>query len=119
VKAVVQPGTTVYTDAFMSYTGLEQDYIHHAIDHAYEYVRGEVHTNGLESFWSLLKRTIKGTYISIDPFHVKRYLDEQVFRFNHRRASDGDRFIEMIGAVVGKRLTYRGLTGADLSPATT
>jgi transposase-like protein len=115
VKKTVKPGTTVYTDAFQSYTGLERDYIHHAIDHAYEYVRGEVHTNGLESFWSLLKRTIKGTYISIDPFHVTRYLDEQVFRFNNRRASDGDRFIEMIGAIVGKRLTYRGLTGADLA----
>lgn len=111
----VQHGSTVYTDAFPSYTGLERDYIHHVIDHAYEYARGQVHTNGLESFWSLLKRTIRGTYVSIDPFHVFRYLDEQVFRFNNRVASDGDRFTTMLDAIIGKRLTYRNLTGADLA----
>lgn len=115
----VKHGSTVYTDAFGSYTGLEQDYIHHVIDHAYEYARGQVHTNGLENFWSLLKRTIKGTYVSIDPFHVFRYLDEQAFRFNNRIASDGDRFVSMLDNIIGKRLTYRGLTGADLTPATT
>lgn len=119
VREQVQPGSTVYTDAFPSYLGLEQDYIHKVIDHAYEYARGQVHTNGLESFWSLLKRAIKGTYVSVDPFHVFRYLDEQVFRFNNRIASDGDRFTEMLERIIGKRLTYRGLTGADLSPATT
>jgi transposase-like protein len=115
----IKHGASVYTDAFGSYSGLERDYIHHVIDHAYEYARGAVHTNGLESFWSLLKRTIKGTYVSIDPFHVFRYLDEQVFRFNNRIASDGDRFVSVLDAIIGKRLTYRGLIGADLTPATT
>lgn len=115
----VKHGSTVHTDAFQSYVGLERDYIHHVIDHAYEYARGAVHTNGLESFWSLLKRTIKGTYVSIDPFHVFRYLDEQAFRFNNRIASDGDRFVSVLDSIIGKRLTYRGLIGADLTPATT
>jgi transposase-like protein len=119
VRETVKPGSHVYTDAFQSYTGLEQDDIHRVIDHAYEYVRGEVHTNGLESFWSGLKRTIKGTYISVDPFHVFRYLDEQTFRFNNRLGADGERFTDVLARIIGKRLTYRGLTGADLTPATT
>ena len=82
-------------------------------------MNGRIHTNTLENFWSLLKRTIKGTYVSIDPFHVFRYLDEQVFRFNNRRGSDGERFVAMLAALIGKRLTYKQLTGADLTPSTT
>jgi len=78
-----------------------------------------VHPNGIENFWSLLKRTIRGTYISVDPFHVPRYLSEQVFRCNNRRASDGERFVAVIDSLLGKRLTYRDLIGADLTPATT
>jgi hypothetical protein len=80
------------------------------IDHTYEYVRGHIHTNGIENFWSLLKRSIKGTYISVEPFHLGRYVDEQVFRFNEREGSDADRFRATLSRVTGKRLTYRELT---------
>jgi len=91
------------------------------IDHAESYVRGKVHTNGLENFWSLLKRGLKGTYVSVEPFHLFRYLDEQAFRFNERRdpAGDGGRFTKALRAVTGKRLDYKTLTGKTLglSPA--
>jgi len=80
------------------------------IDHAVEYVRGRVHTNGIENFWSLLKRGLKGTYISVEPFHLGRYVDEQVFRFNERKGSDADRFNAALRRVTGKRLTYQELT---------
>jgi transposase-like protein len=82
IRQHVQPGSNVFTDALRSYNGLDADYIHEAIDHAKEYVRGKVHTNGLENFWSLLKRGIRGTYVSVEPFHLFRYLDEEAFRFN-------------------------------------
>jgi hypothetical protein len=92
------------------------DYIHEKVNHqADEYVRGNVHTNGVENFWSLLKRGISGTYVSVEPFHLFRYLDEQAFRFNNRKDSDRGRFIEALRDIVGRRLTYRGLTGADLA----
>ena len=82
------------------------------VDHAVEYVRGEVHTNGLENFWSLLKRGLKGTYVSVEPFHLFRYLDEQMFRYNNRRdMNDWDRFDLAVSQIVGKRLTYAELTG--------
>ena len=81
------------------------------VDHAVEYVRGEVHTNGLENFWSLLKRGIRGTYVSVEPFHLFRYLDEQVFRYNNRKMNDSDRFNMVVREIVGKRLTYDQLTG--------
>src|SRR5688500_9174946 len=119
LRTTIERGSTVYTDAHGSYRDISRRYIHEVIDHAREYVRGKVHTNGVENFWSLLKRTIRGTYVSVDPFHVPRYLSEQVFRFNNRRASDGERFVAVIDSILGKRLTYRGLTGADLTPATT
>lgn len=90
---------------------------HQVVDHAVEYVRGNVHTNSLENYWSLLKRTIKGTYVSVEPFHLFRYLDEQAFRYNWRRASDSDRFGIALSWVVGKRLTYSGLTGKELPAA--
>jgi transposase-like protein len=115
VKTVVKPGARVYTDDHAGYGVLERRYIRETVNHAYEYAKGRVHTNGIENFWSLLKRTIKGTYISIDPFHVFRYLDEQAFRFNNRRASDGERFVAVVDSLLGKRLTYRQLTGADLA----
>lgn len=86
------------------------------IDHAECYAKGNVHTNGLENFWSLLKRGIKGTYVSVEPFHLFRYLDEQVFRFNNRRTRDVARFIDTVRQIVGKRLTYAGLIGANLTP---
>ena len=89
------------------------------IDHAECYAKGAVHTNGLENFWSLLKRSIKGTYVSVEPFHLFRYLDEQVYKFNNRKTKDVARFVDALKGLVGKRLTYRGLTGADLVLATT
>lgn len=121
-REVVMDGkTTVYTDALKSYEPktpkgwMPSDlYIHKVIDHAEKYADGAVHTNGMENFWSLLKRTIKGTYVSIEPFHLFRYLDEQAFRFNERGLTDAERFKQVGSAVVGKRLTYRSLTGADL-----
>jgi transposase-like protein len=119
MEATVKPGSRVYSDSDGIYGALEHRYIRQAINHAREYARGRVHTNGIENFWSLLKRTIKGTYVAIDPFHVTRYLDEQAFRFNHRRASDGDRFVTLIDSLLGHRLTWNDLTGANLEAATT
>jgi len=113
VRDHVEPNSFVYTDDFGSYRGLEAEYIHGVINHAERYVDGEVHTNGLENFWSLLKRTVKGTYVSVEPFHLFRYLDEQAYRFNSRKMTDGDRFAEMTGRVTGKRLTYAKLTGDE------
>lgn len=107
----VEAGSTVYSDALRSYSQLNEEYIHNVINHAEEYVRGEVHTNGIENFWSLLKRTLRGTYVSVEPFHLFRYLDEQSYRFNNRKGTDGDRFFKVTGQVAGKRLTYKELTG--------
>lgn len=112
VKDHVEPGATVYTDAHPSYRGLDADYMHGVIDHAITYVQGRVHTNGLENFWSLLKRGLGGTYVAVAPVHLQRYLDEQVFRFNKRKGSDRTRFMEAMFSVCGKRLTYAELTGA-------
>ena len=117
VRANVELGANVNTDALKSYEGLAPDYVHEAVDHAVEYVRGNVHTNGLENYWSLLKRCIKGTYVSVEPFHLFRYLDEQAFRYNQRKNSDGTvrtagkRFEDVLGSIAGKRLTYDVLTG--------
>jgi transposase-like protein len=110
----VEAGTTVHTDAHFSYQGLSDHFAHNVIDHAEAYVNGEVHTNGCENFWSLLKRAIKGTYVSIEPFHLFRYLDEQAFRFNERGGNDAARFIAGLKGILGKRLTYTALTGSEL-----
>lgn len=107
----VESGCEVMTDAHRSYLGLSPEYVHQFVDHAEEYVRGNVHTNGMENFWTLLKRSIKGTYVSVEPFHLFRYLDEQTFRFNERRGKDSDRFNKVTGQIAGKRLTYEELTG--------
>ena len=117
VSKHVAPGSEVYTDALKSYSKLSETYIHKVIDHAERYAEGQVHTNGLENFWSLLKRAIKGTYISVEPFHLFRYLDEQAFRFNKREDTDAGRFGKIAGAVLGKRLTYVDLTGQSLPAA--
>jgi hypothetical protein len=101
----------VHTDSLKSYHRLEREYTHHVIDHAVCYAKGHVHTNGLENFWSLLKRTIKGTYVSVEPFHLFRYLDEQAFRFNERKDTDAGRFLKGILGVIGKRLEYVKLIG--------
>jgi transposase-like protein len=114
VRANVTKNASVFTDALKSYDGLNADYVHQVIDHAERYVDGQIHTNGLENFWSLLKRAIKGTYISVEPFHLFRYLDEQTFRFNNRKMTDSARFVLAASAIVGKRLTYKGLIGSEL-----
>jgi transposase-like protein len=121
VREHVEPGSIVCTDALKSYEGLDADYVHEAVDHAVEYVRGNVHTNGLENYWSLLKRCIKGTYVSVEPFHLFRYPDEENFRFNERKhddaegtvKTDGERFVQVVGMIAGKRLTYAHLTGNE------
>jgi transposase-like protein len=118
VRANVAPGSELYTDALASYEGLSPEYVHQVIDHAEAYAKGKVHTNGLENFWSLLKRAIKGTYVSVMPWHLFRYLDEESFRFNERHGKDGDRFLEVLSAIAGRRLTYRNLTGKALSGST-
>ena len=110
INTHVEPGSMVYSDALRSYNDLNYDYMHNVINHAEKYVDGNVHTNGIENFWSLLKRTIGGTYISVEPFHLFRYLDEQAFRFNRRKGTDSDRFFELL-TITGKRLEYRQLIG--------
>ena len=98
-------------------TGLAGEYAHEVVDHAVAYVDGKVHTNGLENFWSLLKRGISGTYVSVEPFHLFRYLDEQSFRYNNRKEmSDYDRFTMALSQITDKRLTYEHLTGKDMEP---
>jgi transposase-like protein len=111
VRNNVEPGAELFTDGWKSYSGLRADYIHKVIDHAEKYVDGQIHTNGIENFWSLLKRSLKGTYVSVEPFHLFRYLDEQTFRFNERKGKDADRFSTITGQLAGKRLTYKELTG--------
>jgi transposase-like protein len=117
IKENVAEGTAVYTDALMSYIGLEhKGYEHKVIDHAEKYVDGKVHTNGLENFWSLTKRALKGTYVSVEPFHLFRYLDEQSWRYNNRATkdnpiNDGDRFQMALSQISGKRLTFAEVTG--------
>jgi transposase-like protein len=114
IEAHVEKGSNVHTDSLPSYVAVASDYTHHVIDHAEKYVEGQVHTNGVENFWSLLKRALKGTYVSVEPFHLFRYLDEQAFRFNERGRNDASRFLLALVGVVHKRLTYKALTGLEL-----
>lgn len=97
----VEVGSAVFTDNLRSYEGLHSHFAHEVINHAVCYARANVHTNGLENFWSLLKRAIRGTYVSVEPFHLFRYLDEQVFRFNERKDNDASRFMKVVRAVIG------------------
>jgi transposase-like protein len=115
VRQYVLKGAEVITDEWRGYNGLSDEYTHNVINHAESYVNGHVHTNGMENFWSLLKRTVKGTYVAVEPFHLFRYLDEQAFRFNERKDKDGDkgRFLSAMAGIFGKRLTYRHLIGTD------
>jgi transposase-like protein len=117
VREHVLAGSALFTDALKSYEGLDE-FQHEVVDHAVEYVRGEVHINGLENFWSLLKRGLSGTYVSVEPFHLFRYLDEQAFRYNHRQGlNDGQRFDLAVRQIVGKRLTFDQLTGKNVDDA--
>jgi len=115
IREHVEAGAAIFSDELLSYDGLESDYKHAVINHAVEYVNGNIHTNGMENFWSLLKRGLHGTYISVEPFHLFRYLDEQVYRFNNRKLSDGERFDIAVRQIVGKRITYNELTGKEES----
>jgi transposase-like protein len=103
-------GAALYTDALKSYDGLDE-FQHKVIDHAVAYADGQVHTNTMENFWSLLKRGLHGTYVSVEPYHLHRYLDEQAFRYNKRHATDADRFVQLCSMVGGKRLTWNEVTG--------
>ncbi|MGI8771575.1 MAG: IS1595 family transposase [Acidobacteriaceae bacterium] len=108
-------GSTVYTDGWVGYDGLNRkQFVHETVNHMEEYVRGSVHTQGIENFWSLLKRGLNGTYVAVEPFHLDAYVDEQVFRYNNRRSkSDADRFNIAVTQILGKRLTYAELTGKN------
>jgi len=111
VRDNVEEGSAVYTDALLSYAALGGAYEHETVNHAEEYVRDQVYTNGIENFWSLLKRGLNGTYISVEPYHLFRYLDERMYAFNNREASDLARFAGVLSAVSGRRLTWVEVTG--------
>jgi transposase-like protein len=118
IREHVEAGAALYTDELGGYKGLNGEYLHQIIDHAVQYVNGRVHTNGMENFWSLLKRGLSGTYVSVEPFHLFRYLDEQVFRYSNRstpkrKMTDADRFDLIVRKVAGKRLTFAELTGKE------
>jgi transposase-like protein len=112
----VEAGSKVYTDQSNVYNNMAKEYAHEFVNHLQHYVDGRIHTNGLENFWSLLKRTLNGTYVAVEPFHLGRYVDEQAFRFNNRATkdnplNDADRFHLALSQIVGKRLTYQEVTG--------
>jgi transposase-like protein len=117
ILANIEKRSTIYSDGLRDYIPLKaMGFIHDTVSHVEEYVRGEVHTNGIENYWSLLKRGLKGTYIAVEPFHLHRYADEQAFRYNNRATkdnplNDADRFMLAISQISGKRLTYAELTG--------
>jgi len=113
----IEKGSTIYSDGLSDYKPLRKmEFVHETVNHVNEYVRGQVHTQGIENFWSLLKRGLRGTYVAVEPFHLDRYLCEQVFRYNNRATkdnplTDSDRFALAVSQITGKRLTYAELTG--------
>jgi transposase-like protein len=111
IRENVETGAIIYSDALSSYSGLEHDYVHETVDHAEKYVEGKIHVNGVENFWSLLKRGLHGTYVSAAPFHLFRYLDERMFTFNERDLDDLGRFLAVVSTIAGRRVTYAALTG--------
>jgi transposase-like protein len=114
IRQHVEAESALFTDALKSYEGMPE-FKHEMVDHAVEYVNGNIHTNTMENFWSLLKRGLKGTYVSVEPFHLFRYLDEQCFRYNNRLPmSDADRFSYLVRKIVNKRLTYAELIGHEV-----
>ena len=124
IAETIEQGTQLYADEHNGYMDISPDYVHSVVNHLENYVSGRVHTNGLENFWSLLKRGLNGTYVSVEPFHLFRYVDEQAFRYNNRATkdnplNDADRFQLALSQIVGKRLTYdqlTGKTGAERTP---
>jgi transposase-like protein len=115
IQENVKEGSEVFTDALSSYEGLSPEYHHAVVNHAERYVIGRVHTNSLENFWTLFKRCLNGTYVSVDPRHLERYLDEEAFRFNHHKDDDRGRFVRALKAAPGKRLTYKELTNKGVT----
>jgi transposase-like protein len=115
----VEKGATIYTDAWRAYRQLPPEFVHAFVDHMERYVDGLIHTNGMENFWSLFKRCIKGTHVSVDPAHLQAYVDSEAFRFNNRKTDDGHRFRLAVPGMIGKRLTYKALTGALEQPPET
>jgi transposase-like protein len=122
VLAAVKYGTKVYTDEWSGYDLLHYRFVHDVVNHSQTYVNGQVHTQGIENFWALLKRTLRGTYVAVEPFHLDRYIDEQVYRFNHRKddagnkMTDADRFNTALLGIAGRRLTFAEVTGKSGSP---
>ncbi|HEX8184341.1 MAG TPA: IS1595 family transposase [Blastocatellia bacterium] len=114
IREHVAQGAEVHTDSWRGYFGLSPDYVHEVINHAEAYVKDNVTTNRIENFWSLLKRGLNGTYISVMPFHLFRYVDEQAFRYNNRKFNDQERFLMACNKMSGRRLTYRKLIGKTL-----
>ncbi len=114
IAANVEPGSKLYTDELPSYNDLPEGITHEFVNHLTSYVMGRVHTNGMENFWSLLKRTLKGTYVSVDPVHLQAYVDEQAFRFNNREFRDADRFVSVLSQIAGHRLTFKELITKEL-----
>ena len=119
----VKHGSRVYTDEATAYDNLRHRFVHEVVNHMERYVDGQVSTNGIENFWSLLKRTLRGTYVAVEPFHLEKYVDEQIFRFNNRATkdnplNDSDRFVAALSMIAGKRLTFKELTGKTGSQET-
>ena len=113
IQENVETNAEIFTDQSPIYRDVYEQYVHDTVNHMVEYVRGNVHTNSIENFWSLLKRTIKGTYISVSPTHLQKYVEEQMFRYNEREGNDQQRFVSMIQLISGKRLTYSQLISAE------
>jgi transposase-like protein len=119
IQENVQQGATLHSDEFADVWKMPADYTHQVVNHLETYVNGNIHTNGIENFWSLLKRGIGGTYVAVEPFHLFRYVDEQAFRYNNRKDVEGEvlcdytRFKTALSQVVGRRLTYKELTGKE------
>jgi transposase-like protein len=113
IRYHVEEGSEVYTDAWKAYRALTPQFKHEFVDHAVAYVQGNVSTNGLENFWCLLKRSVKGTYVQVAPFHLFRYLDEQAYRYNERESNDADQFVKAVRSVTGRRLTFQEVTGKN------
>jgi transposase-like protein len=117
IQNEVAPGATIFSDEYVGYQGLQKEYAHEVVNHMESYVNGRVHVNGMENFWSLLKRGLNGTYVNVEPFHLFRYLDEQTFRYNNRKndlgnkVSDAERFKMALSQIAGKRLTFKEVTG--------
>ena len=113
----IEHGSKIYTDEATIYRSIPREYIHDFVNHTEKYVNGRVHTNGLENFWSLLKRGLSGTYVAVEPFHLLRYVDEQAFRYNNRmdadgkKLKDGERFDLALSQIAGNRLTFAEVTG--------